>query len=53
MREAAAPRPPREPVEPRVANASAFLAVLELAAALPVRHEPELHYPRLPSPTGR
>lgn len=34
------------------AVARSLSQVLDLAAALPTRHEPELRFPRLPTPTG-
>ena len=40
---------PREPTPEQLARAGRALAdVLELAAALPVRHRPTLEFPRLP-----
>jgi transcriptional regulator with XRE-family HTH domain len=43
-------RPPTPPSRPQLHQAASTLAeVLDLAAALPVRHEPELCYPRLPT----
>jgi hypothetical protein len=37
----------------RRASGRALLDVLELAEALPARHEPELRYPRLDRPARR
>lgn len=42
-------RPVHRPTDEQLARASRALSdVLDLAAALPARHEPELRYPRLP-----